>query len=147
MSPCTHTQSVFPLTTLRWYSTQPHNETQWNKSPTQIMYKGPKANIHIHPKTIIVRGWGQTHAHIEAETLSRVQDNNHCVRGWRRCCNTVYSNTVYSSSTLFTRQLRARGLWEILGDPTCSGDLSLKLNRQQQKRPRASLLNYITVVH
>lgn len=47
---------------------------------------------------------------------------------------------------MFTRQLRARGRSQVLGDPARSGDLSLKLNRRQQKRPRASLLNYAAAV-
>lgn len=47
---------------------------------------------------------------------------------------------------MFTRQLRARGRSQVLGDPALSGDLSLKLNRRQQKRPRASLLNYTAAV-
>lgn len=88
--------------------------------------------------------WGQTHT--EADTMSCIKENNNCEDG----TNVVIQSIVIQCSPgwlLFTQQRRARGEWEVLGDPALSDDLSLKSNRWLEKIAGPSLLNYITVVY
>ena len=153
----TYTQLLFYLTALKLYSTQPYIETRLNKRLEAIHVH---RHVHKHTHNLskhtyslennyrVWRGGKYTHTHTHTRTHCHAcRKNNTCLWGWHQCCNIVYSNTVSPPWFLFTRQQCAWGLWEVLGDPAHSGDLSLKLNRQQQKSPRLGLLNYITVVH
>lgn len=113
--------------------TQPHtdNLSKHTYSPENNYWRRIEANGHTQR---------QRHCHA-------CRENNNCVWRWHPCCNTDHSTTVYSPSLLFTHEQSAWCCSVVLGDPVHSGDLSLESNRQQQKAPRASLLNYITVVH
>lgn len=148
-----YTQLLFCLTAYHWYSTQPRIEARVNKRLRQFMYTGLCTNTHTHNLSkhtftwqqllYVKRGYTHTCRHTvthAGKTILVCEDGT----------NVVIQSIVIQCSArwlLFTQQQGAWGHWEVLGDPARSGDLSLKLNREQQKSPRPGLLNYITVVH
>ncbi len=110
----TYTQLLFYLTALHWFSTQPHIETQANKSLRQFMYAGLCTNTHTHNLSKHTYShannyctWrGGTHTHRQTHCHA-CRKNNNCL-WWHQCYNTPQSSliVVYSTESL-------RALWGI----------------------------------